>query len=213
MSGTTRSAMNPTAKRCFDLALSLPLLMLLSPLMLLVAALVCWSFGGPIFFAQQRPGLNERPFAMLKFRTMVDAFDSRGNPLPDDQRLTRFGRLLRRTSLDELPELFNVLRGDMSIVGPRPLLMSYLPLYSAEQTRRHQVRPGMTGLAQVNGRNALSWEERFKYDIQYVENYSLALDLKIVARTLVTVFSGSGITADGLCAGSQPFEGNQSERI
>ncbi len=213
MSGTTRSAMNPTAKRCFDLALSLSLLMLLSPLMLLVAALVCWSFGGPILFAQQRPGLNERPFAMLKFRTMVDAFDSRGNPLPDDQRLTRFGRLLRRTSLDELPELFNVLRGDMSIVGPRPLLMSYLPLYSAEQTRRHQVRPGMTGLAQVNGRNALSWEERFKYDIQYVENCSLALDLKIVARTLVTVFSGSGITADGLCAGSQPFEGNQSERI
>jgi len=160
-------------KRLFDIVASLTALILLSPVLLIVALLVRRKLGSPVFFRQTRPGLNGKPFEMIKFRTMRDAVDNQGNPLPDDQRMTPFGSFLRATSLDELPELWNVLKGDMSLVGPRPLLMEYLPLYSKEQYRRHEVRPGVTGWAQVNGRNALSWDEKFKLDVWYVENRSL----------------------------------------
>lgn len=184
-------------KRLFDVIASAVLLIVLSPLMLVIAALVWVNLGTPVIFKQVRPGLHGRPFTLYKFRTMTDARDENGRLLPDEQRLTKFGRFLRSTSLDELPELFNVLKGDMSLVGPRPLLMEYLPLYTPEQARRHEVRPGITGWAQVNGRNAISWEEKFKYDVWYVDNWSLWLDLKILFMTIVAVLRRNGISAEG----------------
>jgi sugar transferase EpsL len=184
-------------KRLFDLLASLLLLLLLSPL-LLISALLVWHFHGrPVLFAQRRPGWRGRPFLIYKFRTMTQARDAQGNLLPDAQRLTRFGRFLRSTSLDELPELLNVLRGDMSLVGPRPLLMEYLPRYTPEQARRHEVRPGITGWAQVNGRNAISWEEKFRLDVWYVDHHTLWLDLKILALTVLQVFQRKDISAAG----------------
>ncbi len=170
-------------------------LVLLSPLLLVLMILVRIGLGGPVFFGQVRPGLGGKPFRLWKFRTMTDACDAQGQPLPDEQRLTRLGRFLRATSLDELPELWNVLKGDMSLVGPRPLLMEYLPIYSPEQARRHEVRPGITGWAQVNGRNALSWEEKFAFDVWYVDHLSFGLDGRILWRTLLQVVRRQGISA------------------
>ncbi len=169
-------------------------LVLLSPLLITLALLVRAKLGSPIFFRQQRPGLRGRPFNILKFRTMTDDRDAQGNLLPDAQRLTPFGRWLRSTSLDELPELINIARGDMSIVGPRPLLMRYLPLYTPEQSRRHLVKPGLTGWAQINGRNAISWEEKFRLDTWYVDHWSLWLDLKIILLTVIKVVRREGIS-------------------
>lgn len=184
-------------KRLFDIAISASVLIAFSPVLALLAVLVRWRLGSPVFFAQLRPGKDARPFRMLKFRTMLDARGADGELLPDAERLTPFGRFLRSTSLDELPELWNVLKGEMSLVGPRPLLMEYLPLYSPEQARRHDVRPGLTGWAQVNGRNALSWEQKFAYDVWYVDNRNFWLDLKILALTVRGVLQRSGISADG----------------
>jgi lipopolysaccharide/colanic/teichoic acid biosynthesis glycosyltransferase len=184
-------------KRIFDLVLILLSFPLLFPVFIIVAILVKWKLGSPILYSQVRPGLNAKPFKMFKFRSMTDARDESGELLSDADRLTKFGRLLRSTSLDELPELWNVVKGDMSLVGPRPLLMEYVPLYSEEQTRRHEVRPGITGWAQINGRNAISWDERFKLDVWYVTNRSLWLDLKIIFLTLKKVVVREGISADG----------------
>ncbi|MCC6200877.1 MAG: sugar transferase [Moraxellaceae bacterium] len=184
-------------KRTFDFLASASALVVLSPVLLGVAWLVRKNLGSPVLFRQVRPGLNGKPFEMIKFRTMLDAVDEQGNVLPDDVRLTAFGRFLRSTSLDELPGLWCVVTGDMSLVGPRPLLMSYLPLYSSVQARRHEVGPVITGWAQVNGRNAISWEEKFKLDVWYVDNQSLLLDIKILFMTVAKVFRRSGINADG----------------
>ena len=184
-------------KRCIDIAIAAAVLLLAAPLLLLVAVAVRVNLGSPVLFRQRRPGLHGRPFTMVKFRTMRDAIGRDGRPLPDAERLTPFGKLLRSTSLDELPELWNVLRGEMSLVGPRPLLMEYLDRYTPEQARRHEVRPGVTGWAQVNGRNALSWEERFRLDVWYVEHRSLRLDLKILTRTLSMVLRRTGVSAEG----------------
>jgi sugar transferase EpsL len=184
-------------KRLFDFLLSSLLLVVTAPLMVCVAILVRYKLGSPVLFRQQRPGLRGEPFMICKFRTMTDARDANGEPLPDADRLTPFSRLLRRTSLDELPQLFNVLKGDLSFVGPRPLLMEYLPLYSAEQARRHAVRPGITGWAQVNGRNALSWEERFRLDVWYVDHRSFWLDMKILWLTLLRVIRPEGVNHPG----------------
>lgn len=183
--------------RFFSFIVSLVALLALSPLIVLVALFIRIKLGSPVLFKQVRPGLYGKPFNMLKFRSMLDAVDKDGNPLPDEQRLTRFGKVLRSTSLDELPGLINVLKGDMSLVGPRPLLMEYLPLYSEEQSRRHEVRPGITGWAQVNGRNAISWEDKFKLDVWYVDNRSLWLDIKILFLTVKKVFVREGISAAG----------------
>jgi lipopolysaccharide/colanic/teichoic acid biosynthesis glycosyltransferase len=174
-------------KRWFDLALALPGLILLTPLILVLAGLVRWRLGTPVFFRQQRPGRRERPFTLIKFRTMTDDRDASGNLLPDVQRLTPLGRFLRASSLDELPELFNVLKGDMSLVGPRPLLMRYLPYFSAVERRRFEVRPGITGWAQVNGRNEVAWDDRLALDVWYLDHCSLAQDLRILGVTLVKV--------------------------
>lgn len=182
-------------KRTFDLIVAALALCIFSPVFLLIAWQVRRKMGSPVLFYQTRPGLNGVPFRMYKFRTMTDERDAQGLLLPDGERLTRFGRWLRATSLDELPELWNVLRGDMSLVGPRPLLMEYLPRYSPEQYRRHEVRPGITGWAQVNGRNALSWEEKFALDVWYVDNRSFWLDLKILVLTIGKVFAREGISA------------------
>jgi lipopolysaccharide/colanic/teichoic acid biosynthesis glycosyltransferase len=184
-------------KRLFDLALILPASVAILPLIGIIAVLVRVRTGPPVFFRQVRPGLNGRPFVLLKFRTMNDVRDRQGRPLPDGERLTRLGRLLRATSLDELPEFFNVLSGDMSLVGPRPLLMQYLDRYTPEQARRNEVKPGVTGWAQVNGRNAISWEEKFKLDVWYVDHRSLRLDLKILLMTLWKVVRREGISAEG----------------
>ena len=184
-------------KRIFDLVGALVGMIVLALPMLFLALFIRYRLGSPVFFQQVRPGRNGKPFSMFKFRTMTDACDESGQPLPDDQRLTRLGSFLRSTSLDELPELWNVLKGDMSLVGPRPLLMEYLPLYSPEQARRHEVRPGVTGWAQVNGRNALSWDEKFKLDVWYVDNQSLWLDIKILFLTVKKVLVREGISADG----------------
>lgn len=184
-------------KRFFDLIFSLILFIILAPLLLLVVSLVRITLGTPIFFKQLRPGLNNEPFYIYKFRTLSDAKDANNNLLPDDQRLTKFGKFLRSTSLDEFPELFNILRGDMSFVGPRPLLMEYIPLYNKEQSRRHEVKPGITGWAQVNGRNAISWEEKFRYDVWYVDNQSFWLDLKILFMTIIKVITREGISHEG----------------
>jgi lipopolysaccharide/colanic/teichoic acid biosynthesis glycosyltransferase len=187
----------PPAKRIFDLALTLPLLLLLSPLLAAIAVLVRLVHGPPALFRQQRPGFHGRPFYLVKFRSMSDARDPQGRLLPDAERLTSLGRFLRAASLDELPELFNVLRGEMSLVGPRPLLMQYLPRYSPEQARRHHAPPGITGWAQVNGRNALTWEEKFRLDVWYVDHWSLALDVKILLLTLWKVLRREGISPEG----------------
>ena|SRR5690625_1474671 len=184
-------------KRLFDFFVALFALIILSPVFLVLSALVLINLGRPIFFTQERPGRQGRPFKMVKFRTMLDSKQPDGTILPDKVRLTNFGTWLRSTSLDELPELWNVLKGEMSLVGPRPLLMEYLPLYSTEQYRRHEVRPGITGWAQINGRNALHWEERFKLDVWYVDNQSFWLDLKILLLTLKKVLKREGITAEG----------------
>jgi sugar transferase EpsL len=184
-------------KRLIDIAIALLGLLLLSPLLILLMIMVRLRFGPPIFFRQLRPGLGARPFPLVKFRTMTDRRDAHGQLLPDAERLTAFGRFLRSTSLDELPELWNVLKGDMSIVGPRPLLMEYVPLYTRDQARRHNVRPGITGWAQVNGRNAISWEEKFALDIWYVENQSLWLDVRIIVQTFRNVLTRHGVTAEG----------------
>jgi lipopolysaccharide/colanic/teichoic acid biosynthesis glycosyltransferase len=193
----TTTAHSGKAKRALDVAAAGAGLALLSPVLLGVSVAVRLSLGSPVLFRQTRPGLGGKPFEMLKFRTMRDAHDARGNPLPDAERLTPLGRFLRATSLDELPELVNVLRGEMSLVGPRPLLMEYLPLYTPEQARRHEVRPGITGWAQVNGRNALSWEEKFRLDVWYVDHRSFWLDLRILARTVAKVFAREGISQEG----------------
>jgi lipopolysaccharide/colanic/teichoic acid biosynthesis glycosyltransferase len=184
-------------KRALDVTLAAAALAVLSPALLIVALAVRLGMGRPVLFRQLRPGRGGRPFELLKFRSMREALDDTGRLRPEAERLTRFGKLLRRTSLDELPELWNVLRGDMSLVGPRPLLMEYLPLYSAEQTRRHEVRPGITGWAQVNGRNALRWEEKFRLDVEYVDRCSLAMDLRILAMTAAEVATARGVSAEG----------------
>ncbi len=184
-------------KRLLDIIIASIALILLSPLYAFVAYKVKTNLGSPVLFRQVRPGLHGKPFEMIKFRTMKDAVDAQGNPLPDSERLTPFGKMLRSTSLDEMPELWNVIKGDMSIVGPRPLLTEYLPLYNEEQAKRHNVRPGMTGHAQVNGRNAISWEEKFKLDTWYVENQSTLLDFKIMFKTVHKVLAKDDISAEG----------------
>ncbi len=184
-------------KRGLDLVVAAVLLVLLLPVIVLVAILVRINMGSPVLFRQSRPGLHGRPLALLKFRTMTSQQDAAGNLVPDAQRLTRFGKFLRSTSLDELPELWNVLKGDMSLVGPRPLLSDYLPLYTPEQARRHEVRPGITGWAQVNGRNELAWPARLAMDVWYVDNWSFSLDTYILLRTLIIVFRREGISQAG----------------
>ena len=184
-------------KRLFDVLVSSLLLILLSPVLLCTALAVRIALGKPVLFKQMRPGLHGEAFKLIKFRTMTSHMDAHGHLLSDEQRLTSFGKWLRRTSLDELPELINVLKGEMSLVGPRPLLMEYLSLYTEEQARRHEVRPGVTGWAQVNGRNALSWEEKFRYDLWYVENRSLWLDVKILWLTLTRIWSAAGVSKQG----------------
>ncbi|QGY39436.1 sugar transferase [Pseudodesulfovibrio cashew] len=196
-------------KRLLDIALALLALLLLWPVLLLVALLVRRKLGSPVFFRQTRPGLNGVPFELVKFRTMRDAVGPDGAPLPDGERLTPFGRFLRSTSLDELPELWNVLKGEMSLVGPRPLLMQYLGRYSPRQARRHEVRPGITGWAQVNGRNAISWEEKFELDVWYVDHQSGMLDLKILWLTVLSVFKREGVSQSGH-ATMQEFMGSET---
>ena len=197
-------------KRLFDIIASASGLIFLSPVFLILIYLIRKNLGEPVFFTQERPGKDGKPFKMIKFRSMRDAVDKDGNPLPDSERLTPFGKKLRATSLDELPELWNVLKGEMSLVGPRPLLMSYLPLYNDFQFRRHEMRPGVTGWAQVNGRNALSWDEKFAHDIWYIDHYSFWLDMKILFLTVKKVFIKEGISAEG--EATMPyFTGNDSD--
>lgn len=184
-------------KRLLDIVLSGAALVILSPVLLITAVLVRIKLGSPVIFTQERPGKDEKVFKLHKFRSMTDASDASGNLLPDKERLTRFGAKLRSLSIDELPELWDIFRGKMSVVGPRPLLVKYLPLYNAEQRHRHDVRPGLTGWAQVHGRNLTSWEERFEYDVEYVNNISFALDVKIILMTVRCVFAREGINADG----------------
>jgi lipopolysaccharide/colanic/teichoic acid biosynthesis glycosyltransferase len=185
------------AKPIFDFIVALFLLVILAPLILLTVVLLAIANKGNLFFFQLRPGLHGKPFKIIKFKTMCDAFDSNGNPLPDDERLTKIGQFIRSISLDELLQLVNVIKGDMSLVGPRPLLMQYLPRYSIEQSRRHDVKPGITGWAQVNGRNAISWEAKFQLDVEYVKNQSFLLDFKILWMTFLNVIQRKGISADG----------------
>ena len=197
-------------KRLLDIIIASIALILLSPLYAFVAYKVKKNLGSPVLFRQVRPGLHGKPFEMIKFRSMKDAVDAQGNPLPDNERLTPFGKMLRSSSLDEMPELWNVIKGDMSIVGPRPLLMEYLPLYNQEQAKRHLVRPGMTGHAQVNGRNAISWEEKFKLDTWYVENQSVWLDFKIMLKTVKKVLAKDDINEAGEATMSK-FTGSEKD--
>ena len=197
-------------KRVLDLLISAAALLLLSPLLLVLSCVGAVAMGGSPFFLQTRPGLREEPFRLIKLRTMSNARDGEGRLLPDEQRLNRYGRFLRSTSLDELPELINILKGDMSLVGPRPLLMEYLPLYNASQRHRHDLRPGLTGLAQVNGRNAQSWEERFALDLRYVRDVSLRLDLRILLKTVGAVLRREGISAEN-SATMEKFTGTKTE--
>lgn len=197
-------------KRFFDIVVSFSALIVFSPILAFLAWRIRKNLGSPVLFRQTRPGLNGTPFEMVKFRTMRDAVDAKGNPLPDSDRMTVFGNKLRNSSLDELPELWNVLKGDMSLVGPRPLLMQYLPLYNKEQARRHEVRPGVTGWAQVNGRNAISWEDKFKLDVWYVDNLSFGLDVKILLLTVKKVFVKEGITAEGHVT-TEAFKGSSHD--
>ena len=212
MKRTNTSIYSKYFKRPMDFILSLIALIVLSPVIVIIAILVRVKLGSPIIFKQQRPGLNEKIFTMYKFRTMTDERDANGELLPDSERLTKFGKFLRSTSLDELPELFNILKGDMSIVGPRPLLVQYLPLYNDFQRRRHEVRPGLTGLAQVNGRNAIDWEEKFFLDVRYVEKISFFLDLKIIFLTIKKVLVKEGINSK-TSATTEPFKGNNKESL
>lgn len=197
----------PVSKRVFDLIVSALLLVVLSPVLLIISVLVWNKHGMPLLFRQKRPGYRAKPFYIYKFRTMTDRLDTQGVLLPDAERLTRLGRTLRSTSLDELPELFNVLRGEMSLVGPRPLLMQYLERYSPEQARRHDVLPGITGWAQINGRNALTWNDKFRLDVWYVDHQSFGLDLKILALTAIKVLKREGISQPGH-ATAEEFMGN-----
>lgn len=196
-------------KRVFDLLASITILMFAWPIILVAAILVRFKLGSPILFRQQRPGLDGKPIVLMKLRTMRDAVDSQGRTLPDSERLTKFGKLLRSTSIDELPALWNVIKGEMSLVGPRPLLMEYMPLYSQQQARRHEVRPGITGWAQINGRNAIGWDEKLAYDVWYVDNQSLFLDFKILVLTVWKVFRRDGISAPGQATQSK-FTGTES---
>jgi sugar transferase EpsL len=198
-------------KRLFDFIVSLIALIALSPVILVTAVLIRWKIGSPIVFKQPRPGINEQSFYVYKFRSMTDERDSNGDLLPDDVRLTSFGKIMRKFSLDELPQLWNVLKGDMSFVGPRPLLMEYLDLYDERQKKRHNVRPGITGWAQVNGRNAISWEQKFEYDVWYVENQSFWLDIKILFMTVMKVFKSEGISQDGQATMTK-FKGSSASR-
>lgn len=194
-------------KRFLDILISLTGIIVLSPVLIVVAILVRTKLGSPILFRQQRPGKNEKIFEMMKFRSMTDEKDAEGNLLPDDVRLTSFGKALRATSLDELPELFNILKGDMSLIGPRPLLVKYLQLYNDEQRKRHLVRPGLTGYAQVNGRNAQTWKQRFAYDVEYVEKVSIIFDFKVLFKTVITVLRREGVSEEGNVT-KEPFKGN-----
>lgn len=199
-------------KRPMDFILALLAIVALSPILLVVAILVRTKLGSPVFFKQKRPGLNNEVFMMYKFRTMTDERDENGELLPDSVRLTKFGKFLRSTSLDELPELFNILKGDMSIIGPRPLLVQYLPLYNDHQKQRHDVRPGLSGLAQVSGRNAISWEEKFNLDVKYVDSVSFLEDWKIIFLTIKKVFVREGINSE-TTATMEPFKGTKKERM
>ena len=197
-------------KRFFDIFSSLLAIILLSPILLITAVTVRIKLGSPVLFKQERPGKDEKIFVLKKFRTMTDERDENGELLPDDVRLTKFGRFLRSTSIDELPELFSILKGDMSVIGPRPLLVRYLPRYNEYQHRRHEVRPGLSGWAQVNGRNTVSWEEKFRMDVEYVDNYSLLFDIKILFLTIVNVLKHEGISSE-TSATMEEFMGNETE--
>ena len=199
-------------KRMLDFILSLIALIVLSPLMIIIGILVRIKLGKPVIFKQKRPGKNEKIFTLYKFRTMTDEKDEQGNLLADEKRLTKFGKFLRSTSLDELPELWNILKGEMAIVGPRPLLVEYLPLYNEEQKHRHDIKPGLTGLAQISGRNAIQWEEKFKEDIEYVNNTTFIQDTKIILKTFIKVFKRDGINQEGN-ATIRKFEGVKKEKI
>lgn len=203
-----RSFYDKYIKRCIDFILSLIAIILLSPVLIIVSILVAVKLGRPVIFKQKRPGLDEKIFTMYKFRSMTDERDGKGELLPDSVRLTSFGKKLRATSLDELPELFNILKGNMAIVGPRPLLVEYLPLYNEKQRKRHLVRPGITGYAQVNGRNSISWEEKFDLDVSYVENESFLMDFKITLNTIITVFKREGINS-GTSDTMEVFKGEE----
>lgn len=200
----------PIEKRGFDLLVSTLSLFILSPLLLLTSLAVLAVYGPPILFRQKRPGYREKPFTILKFRTMAVEFDAQGNLLPDEKRLKWLGRILRASSIDELPELFNVFKGDMSLVGPRPLLMQYLERYNTQQARRHEVLPGITGWAQVNGRNTITWEDKFKYDVWYIDNWSFWLDLKIIGMTISKAFQREGINQPGYISASE-FMGSEND--
>ena len=198
-------------KRFVDIVIASIAILFLSPVFLIVAYKVRKNLGSPIFFYQERPGENGQIFKMIKFRSMKDANDAQGNPLPDEQRITPFGQKLRATTLDEMPQLFNVLKGDMSIVGPRPQMPEFLEYYTTDQMRRHEVKPGMTGLAQVSGRNNLSWEEKFNLDVQYVENHNILLDFKIMLKTVDVMLKREGINAPNQTVGSSRFTGSESQ--
>jgi len=197
-------------KRTFDILISLFAILALSPALIYLLITVKKRLGSPVIFRQKRPGLNGKPFYMVKFRTMLEAYDLNGNPLPNDQRMTSFGRWLRSTSLDELPELWNVLKGDMSLVGPRPLRMDYLPLYNHHQGRRHEVRPGITGWAQVNGRNSITWEQKFDLDVWYIDNRSIILDIKILILTIKKVLVKEGVNSSHEVT-MHPFSGTKEQ--
>lgn len=199
-------------KRILDIISSLLAIIILSPLLAVTAVLVKTKLGSPVLFKQERPGKDEKIFTLMKFRTMTDERDESGELLPDEVRLTKFGKFLRSTSIDELPELFNILKGDMSVIGPRPLLVEYIPRYNEHQHRRHEVKPGLSGWAQVNGRNAISWEDKFNYDVEYVDNYSIVMDVKILFMTILNVLKREGISSE-TSATMEEFMGTQEKEV
>ena len=199
-------------KRILDIISSLLAIIILSPLLAVTAVLVKTKLGSPVLFKQERPGKDEKIFTLMKFRTMTDERDESGELLPDEVRLTKFGKFLRSTSIDELPELFNILKGDMSVIGPRPLLVEYIPRYNEHQHRRHEVKPGLSGWAQVNGRNAISWEDKFNYDVEYVDNYSIVMDVKILFMTILNVLKRDGISSE-TSATMEEFMGTQEKEV